>query len=485
MDSVAIKEAGRKSVKWSFFAEIISKISLPISTMILARLLMPEIFGITTAVTMIVSFCEVVLESGFAKYLIEHDFVDENDYKKKFTLLFYLSIFTSLLTTALIIIFRYPLSSWVGNAGYEIVLVGSSAQIIFASLNALFSADLKRQFKFNKLFLVKIIYCLIPFVVTVPLALFGFGYWSLIIGACAAQIFQLPLLIILARRKLSLKFNILSIFGVLRDSLPMILDSVVVWLCSWIVTFLATQFYDSTTVGLIKVANSTINSIFLIFSASFTSVLFPTLSRLKNNESDYKDFFIKTQKAAMCLLPPIGVGCYFFSRVITAFFLGSNWMDASFMIGIFGLTKPLLICYNNFLGEAFRSKGYFYKSIFYQIFILSLDLVLRLTIGRISLTAYIWMSVVSDIIVVVTAIIILRLLFGLSILKEISAILPSLLCCGLFLPVVFLSRTYNVSFLVSVVQIFVCGSLYFLFYFILYKKNFVNMLSYFKFEKRK
>lgn len=485
MDRTTIKETGRRSVKWSFFAEVLSKLSLPLSTMFLARILNPEIYGIATAVTIIVSFCEVVLESGFAKYLIEHDFIDDQDYKKQFSLLFLLSIITSLMTSALIVVFRYPLSSIIGNTGFETVLAGSVVQIVFASLNALYSADLKRNFKFNKLFIIRIIYCIVPFAVTIPLALIGLGYWSLIIGATAAQAFQLPFLVVASKRKITFKIQIKSFGSILKDSLPMILDSIVVWVCGWIMTLLATRFYDSTTVGLIKVANSTVTSIFSLFSASFVSVLFPTLSRLKNSPSDFEDFFTKTQQAAMCILPPIGVGCFFFSGAITSLMLGSKWSDASFMIGVFGLTKPLLICYNNFLSESFRSKGFFYRSIFYQLFILAVDLSLRLTIGRISLNMYIWVSVACDLIVTVVAIGILKKLFKFSIIKQITSLCPSLLCSAIFLPLVILAHSYDSSLTKTIAQIAVCASLYFAVYYLLFKDSFKNMLSYFRFGKKK
>ena len=484
MNEVAIKEAGRKSVKWSFFAEVLSKLSLPLSTMFLARILNPEIYGIATAVTIIVSFCEVVLESGFAKYLIEHDFKDNEDYKKQFSLLFVLSIITSLITSILIIVFRYPLSELIGNSGYEIVLAASTVQIVFASLNALYSANLKRSFKFSKLFFIKIIYCAVPFLVTIPLALFGFGYWSLIIGAISAQIFQLPFLIISSKQKISLKLRVKNLGIILKDSAPMILDSVVVWICSWIMTLLATQFYDSEVVGLIKVSNSTVTSIFSLFSASFISVLFPTLSRLKNNQKEFEDFFIKTQKAALCILPPIGIGCFFFSNTITSLMLGNKWVDASLMIGVFGLTKPLIICYNHFLSEAFRSKGYFYKSIFYQLFVLAVDLSLRLTIGRISLDTYIWVSVIADLIVVLAAILILKLMFKISPFRQITSLLPSLLCCVIFFPIVYVAQSYNAPLITTIVQIAICASVYFAAYKILFSDLFKNTMSYFKFGRR-
>lgn len=480
MNETAIKEAGRKSVKWSFFAELLSKLSMPISTMVLARVLTPEIFGIATAVTMVVSFCEVVLEGGFAKYLIEHDFSGEDDYKKQFSLLFFLSIISSLLVSALIIFFRYPLSSLIGNEGHEIVLAGSTIQIVFASLNALYSADLKRKFKFNKFFIIKIIYCLTPFAVTVPLAFLGFGYWSLIIGAAASQMLQLPLLIIYSKNKLTLKIRIRNLGTILKNSAPMILDSIVVWTCSWIMTLLATQLFDNKTVGLIKTSNSTITSLFSLFSASFISVLLPTLSRLKNNNSDFEDFFIKTQKAAMCILPPVGIGCFFFSSTITSLMLGSKWSDASLMIGVFGLTKPLIICYNHFLSEAFRSKGQFYRSIFYQLFVLSVDLLLRLTVGRISIESYIWVSVLCDLIVVAAAIIILKINFRFSAVRQITSLFPSFVCCLIFLPVVLIASKYNKNLIFTVAQVFICASIYFAAYFILFKDRFKIFLSYFK-----
>ena len=81
-DSQGYSLAAKKSVKWSLFGEIFAKLAIPISTMILARLLTPEIYGITTAVTIVVTFCEMVTESGFSKFLIQHDFSSNEEFKK-------------------------------------------------------------------------------------------------------------------------------------------------------------------------------------------------------------------------------------------------------------------------------------------------------------------------------------------------------------------------------------------------------------------
>ena len=48
------------AAKWSIFTEIIVKIISPITNMILARILVPEEFGVVATVTMIVSFADIL-----------------------------------------------------------------------------------------------------------------------------------------------------------------------------------------------------------------------------------------------------------------------------------------------------------------------------------------------------------------------------------------------------------------------------------------
>ena len=53
------------AAKWSVITEIAAKFVTPITTMILARLLTPEAFGVVATVTMIVSFTEMFADAGF------------------------------------------------------------------------------------------------------------------------------------------------------------------------------------------------------------------------------------------------------------------------------------------------------------------------------------------------------------------------------------------------------------------------------------
>ena len=479
MNSIEVKHAAKKSVKWSLLGEVFAKIATPLSTMFLARLLTPEIYGIATAVTLVVTFCETVTESGFAKFVIQRDFENEEEYKKYFSVSFFISIFLSLLMVVAVFFLRAPLSSAVGNAGYEMVLAVSCLQIPFAAINALYSADLRRRFAFKMLFLIRLVYCAIPFIITIPLAFLGFGYWSLVIGTIAAQIIELPFFLIVCRGRLKFYLSWKVCVTTFRLSFPMILESIIIWFCTWTGTIIAANFFDAEIVGIVKVSSSTVNSIFALFATSFTAVLFPALSRLKHDKDAYQDTFYSIQGAALSVLVPLGIGIYFYSNLVTDIFLGDKWTKAAFVISIYSLTRPLMICFNNFVSEVFRSKGHFYSSILYQLVMLAGDITLKLTIGKISYDWFIWTTVFSNLFTTLLAISILKFRYHFSIIKQWKSFAPSLLCSVFMIPFILFGVQTNYSIVKSLAQVLLCATIYFACLKFFFPNNFKNILSYF------
>ena len=62
------------ALKWSTATEFLAKIISPVINMCLARILAPEAFGVLATITMIISFAEIFVESGFQKFLIQYQF---------------------------------------------------------------------------------------------------------------------------------------------------------------------------------------------------------------------------------------------------------------------------------------------------------------------------------------------------------------------------------------------------------------------------
>ena len=72
-----------QATKWSSITEIATKLIAPITNAILARLLVPEAFGVVATLTMVVSFAEIFTDAGFQKYLVQHEFSDQEELDKQ------------------------------------------------------------------------------------------------------------------------------------------------------------------------------------------------------------------------------------------------------------------------------------------------------------------------------------------------------------------------------------------------------------------
>ena len=85
------------ATKWSGITEIAAKLVAPITTMVLARLLAPDAFGVLVTAQMVISFAEIFTDAGFQKYLIQHEFIDDDDKYKSTAVAFWSNFIFSMI----------------------------------------------------------------------------------------------------------------------------------------------------------------------------------------------------------------------------------------------------------------------------------------------------------------------------------------------------------------------------------------------------
>ena len=109
--------------------------------------------------------------------------------------------------------------------------------------------------------------------------------------------------------------------------------------------------------GLYKTSSALVGQIMGLITAATTPVLFSSLSRLQDEEEEFRNLFFRFQKLVGLLVIPIGVGIFCFSDFITSVLLGNQWMEASGFIGLWGVTSAITIVLSHYCSEIYRSKG--------------------------------------------------------------------------------------------------------------------------------
>ncbi len=356
-----------KATAWSSITEIIAKLISPIVNMVLARLLVPEAFGIVATITMVISFAEVFTDAGFQKYIIQHEFENEEDLNKSTSVAFWTNFALSSLICLLIFFFRHPLASLVGSPGLGNSISISSLLIILAAFSSIQMARYKRDFNFKSLFFVRLGSSLIPLLVTIPLALLLRNYWALLIGNFARELFNAIALTLKSKWKPKLFYDFKLFKQMFSFSAWTLLESISIWLTANIDIFIVGAYLNEYYLGLYKTAMQTVNAYMAIITSALTPILFSALSRYQNDEGNFKKTYYTFQRLTAVFVIPMGVGIFVFQNLVTEILLGSQWMEASGFIGWWGITSALTIVISHFSSEVYRSKGNPKISLFSQI----------------------------------------------------------------------------------------------------------------------
>lgn len=450
------------ATKWSSITQILAKIITPITNMILARILAPEAFGVIATLTMIVSFVEMFTDSGFQKYLIQREFKSNEELKNSANVAFWSNLTLAILLWAIISHFNEEIAVMVGNPGLGIVIVVACIQLPLSSFSSIQMALYRRDFDFKTLFNVRVIGIFIPLIVTIPLALMGFDYWSLVIGIICLQLFNAVYLTVKSSWKPSFFYDFKLLKNMFSFSVWSLIEAISIWLTSWIDAFIIAYFLNQYYLGIYKTSTVMVNSLLSLVTAAIIPVLFSTLSRLQDDDIAFKAMFYKFQKNVAILILPLGVGVYLYSDLATYIMLGSQWSEASEVIGLWALTSVIMIVFGHFSSEVYRSKGKPKLSFIAQL----LHLIVLVPTVIISAGYGFWPLVYARswirIQFVLVHFLLMKYFMGFSIIKTVKNILPSIIAVVAMSALAIFLQSFSMSILWNFISICISGLFYFI-----------------------
>lgn len=146
------------------------------STAILARLLMPEAFGLISMVLVVIGFAAMFKDAGLSMATVQRADVTH----EQVSTLFWINV--ALSTSLMLFIAAFsPLIAWFyGEPRLTEITIAVSLAFLFSGLTIQHQALLRRQMRFGILACINIGSMSISIMVGVGLALQGFGYWSLV-----------------------------------------------------------------------------------------------------------------------------------------------------------------------------------------------------------------------------------------------------------------------------------------------------------------
>lgn len=180
-----LKRAAVSSFIWAFIGLLGNKAVVFVTTLVLARLLVPEDFGTVAAALVVLGFVNVVLDLGLGAAIVQEQ---AEGYGGRIDTAFTTHLALSTLATIALIASSPWLAAALGIADDVAVLQVLALSVSIKSLGQIHEALMRRDLMFRQSTVVSFLQAVVRFAVSIALAVAGAGAWALVGGVLASTV---------------------------------------------------------------------------------------------------------------------------------------------------------------------------------------------------------------------------------------------------------------------------------------------------------
>lgn len=308
-----------KGAAWIGSASLLVNALGLVSTILLARLLVPADFGLIAIALAVTGIINVVSEFSLSKALVQHDNPTAAHYNTAWTM----NVLRGVIIATVIALLSWPIGTVYGdNRLSDILLVMAATTFVGGFVNpklAMFERDLQ----FHQAFIQSLTAKVIGFVATISLAIIYRSYWALVLGTLITESFivvvsymLLPYRpkLTLSKHKELLSYSIWLTFGNGVQAIGWRIDPLVLG-----------SLFTPQVLGQYSAGDQILSRTIGEMLAPVKRVLFPAFSQIKNDAARLRSAYLRSQGVLCLACFPVAVGFAVIAPELVIVALGSNW----------------------------------------------------------------------------------------------------------------------------------------------------------------
>ena len=308
------------------------------SLMVLARLLDPKDFGLVGMVTAFTGVLSLFRDFGLSAATVQRASVTEEQHSTLF--------WVNVLVGAILTVIALVLAPFVGTFYHEPRLVQVTRVValgfLFNAAGIQHSASLQRQMRFTLLAVVDMVSLVLSTGLAIGAAKAGSRYWALVVMAVAMPFTSTIGLWLTTRWVPGRPRGHTGIRSMMRFGGTMTLNGVVVYIASNFEKVLLGRFWGAEAIGLYGRAYQLIRIPTDNLNGAIGEVAFSALSRVQDDPSRLRSYFLKGYSLVIALTVPATIACALFAEDLIVVLLGPKWKSAAI---IFRLLSPTILVF--------------------------------------------------------------------------------------------------------------------------------------------
>ena len=291
-------------------------------SIILARLLSPEEYGVVGVILIFVTIANVLVQNGFSTALIQKRKVDDTDFSSVF--------FFSMAVSAVIYLVLYlsaPGIAYFYNNQEMTALVRVLAVVLFpGGVISIQNAYVSRNMAFKGLFISSFAASMISGAISIFLAYRGLGVWALVWQQIAYYFFYMLILFMSISWKPRLLFSILRIKTMFAFGWKLLCASLLDTVYNNIYGLVIGRIYNESMLGNYNRGEQFPKLIVSNLGAAIQSVMLPVLSASQDEPERVKSMLRRAITVSSYLVLPMMAGLIAVARPMVLLLLGEKWL---------------------------------------------------------------------------------------------------------------------------------------------------------------
>lgn len=293
-----------------------------VSTIILARLLVPADFGLVALASAFSAALQAISEFSFDVALIQNQRAEQRHYDTAWTL----SIFRNVIVAIALVGGAKQIAASFGDARLVPIIYWLALATVVDGMQNIGIVDFRKELTFHRDFIFMVLGKLGSFAVTVPLAFTWRNYWALVAGMVAGSFINTSLSFAMVEYRPRLTLACWQ--ELMRFSKWLLFSNVCSFIYGRSSTFILGKIAGEQEIGILGIAGQITSIVTGTFLAPLRRALFPSYSKVAGNFEQLQRGFTDVTAIMFVVGAPLTLGIGVVADPLVRVMLGDRWMGA-------------------------------------------------------------------------------------------------------------------------------------------------------------
>ncbi len=321
---MSLRKQATSGLVWTFGQQFGSQIISFIVSLVLARLLLPEEFGLIGMIAVFISVGRALVDSGLTQSLIRSKELDQED----FSTVFYFNLAASVLIYILIFFGAPLVANFYDQSLLTPILRLYCITFIISAFSAVQLARLTQKLDFKTQTIIGIPSIIAGGIVGVVMAYFGYGVWSLIWNQIVTSIVSTIQLWIYSKWSPSLVFSFKKFKEHFNFGYKLTLVSLLDKIFNNIYVIVIGKYFAASQVGFYTRAQTTKQLPVQNISGALNKVTYPLFATIQDDDVRLKHVYRQLMQMVVFVIAPSMVLLAVIAEPLFVFLFTSKWIPA-------------------------------------------------------------------------------------------------------------------------------------------------------------